>query len=331
MLNQCVLAVPFHGEKMDNAFNLRVTRENFAEFYDILIIQDEIKNILIEEIYFDSFDLATGKLKQDEIFSVRNNKFEPGIFNYIKKKNSQIFKEPEGYEGHEGFEKIEEYTGGIYNIQLSNKNSGQKKQDTKMIARLYSMQETHKKTISDFRKKLEKANNIIKTGKNFDNAKKILLELEENNNPINLSNIAKLYLKMNEFQKAGELLEQAKNLSPNDFKILYTYAICLYKNNKFDLAEENLIKITEIKPNFMYAHYNLGNIYYKEKKYHKAIDSFKKAMELNPKKADTYFNIALTLEMLDYKELAEKFYSKCLELNPKDKEALKAIKKIAPH
>ena len=54
-----------------------VTRENFAEFYDILIIQDKVENISIEEIYFDSFDLATGKLKQENQLVLHFAKAEP--------------------------------------------------------------------------------------------------------------------------------------------------------------------------------------------------------------------------------------------------------------
>ena len=299
-------------------FNLRITREKFAKFVDTLLIEDKNRQINLENIYFNNFDLSTGKLKNDEIFSVKSPKFEPDIFTKKQKQKEKTIENSEDFSG-----------SNIYNISLSGsspspENHASATKDTSASDFFYKLNN------DDFKEKLKKTASLIKTEGNTDKTRQMLSELEKkvNNNTVNLSNIAKLYIKAGEIQKACKLLEKAEIISPDDFKILYTHAICLYKQNNLTMAKEELKKVAEMKPDFMYAYYNLGNIYFKEKNYHEALDSFKKAMELTPNNEDVYFNIAVTLEMLDYKEIAKKFYSKCLELNPKDKGALQALENL---
>ncbi len=277
-------------------FNVRITREEFADFYGILIIEENFKGLSLDGVFSSGFDPLSGKLKRDEIFSVRSAYFKPDIFKKKEKEKPGI---PENYGENKG----------IYNVRLSSKP------------------EIIKKTFKD---NLLAAKNIIESGKNPGQAEEILMALEKtsDNNPVNISNIAKLYLKGGNRPRALELLKRAKELAPDDYKILYTYGIALYKNDELNRAEVLLLEITRIKPDFMYAHYNLGNIYYKRKEYKKALDSFEKAMELAPDKADIYFNIAITLEQLGYSDMASRFYSKCLELNPDDDEAFKALQRL---
>jgi len=308
------LAAPL--EKASSPFNLRITREKFAKFVDTLIIEDKNRKINLEDIYFNNFDLSTGKLKNDEIFSVKSPKFEPGIF--TRKQKKKAAEKPKNF-----------ISGNIYNISLS----GSKPVQKKIVSNIENTSASDffsKLNNDDFKEKLEKTVSLIKSEGNTDKTRQMISELEKiaGNNAINLSNIAKLYIKTGETQKACELLEKAEKFSPDNFKLLYTHAICLYKQNNLSAAEGILKKIVKMKPDFMYSYYNLGNIYFKRKSYHKALDSFKKAMELAPKNEDVYFNIAVTLERLDYKELAKKFYSKCLELNPKDKGAAQALKNL---
>ncbi len=308
-----------NNEDRAEPFNVRVTREEFAGFHDTLVIENENIEIDLEKLYFSNFDLNTGSLNYDEIFSVKNPKFEPDIFSRLQqKKEKEIVITPQKRHDHSGIHNI-----ALYGSRIASKTQNP---DPKKRAEINLFSDSNR---NEFSEKLKKAAGLIKNQKDSPEIQQILLELERiAYNAQNLSNIAKLYIRKGNTQKAYELLERAEKISPDNFKILYTYAICLYKHNDFAGAEKKLKKVMLLKPDFMHAYYNLGNIYYKEKNYHKAIDCFKKAMELAPEKADIYFNIALTLEMLDYKKLAKKFYSKCLELDPADKEALKALQKL---
>ena len=257
---------------------------------------------------------------RDEIFSVDSPKFEPDIFARMQEErqdeNPVLSENPSGQRG-------------VYNVTLAGSRIAHNKPSSKAekTPELSLFSGTNR---DGFIQKLKKAANMIKTGQDSYEIEQMLSGLEKlaGNNAVDLSNIAKLYIKIDKPEKAYELLERAEKLSPDDFKILYTHAICLYKQNDISSAETKLKKVTELKPDFMYAHYNLGNIYYKKQDYHKALDSFKKAMGLGSENPDIYFNIALTLEMLDYNELAKKFYTKCLELNPADKEVLRALNRL---
>ena len=220
----CLITAAFPAVAAD--LKVRITREDFADFYGVLIIEENFKDLYLDEIFFNNFNPVTGILEQDELFSVRSPEFKPNILTRLKKEKPE---EPQT----RAFK-------GIYNVRLSSK---------------------------PFNERLLDVNNMIKRGSDNDKAIFKLHELEKktNNNPLNISNIAKLYLKMGKTQKALSLLKQARELSPDDFKILYIYGVTLYKKGQLDLAEESLKKITLIKPDFMYAHYNLGNLYYKRK------------------------------------------------------------------
>ncbi len=309
---------PVEGGEYNNAEQLkaRITREEFAEFHDILIIENKNVELEIEDIYFSNFDLNTGVLNYDEIFSVKSPEFKPEIFTGKQKETVTTTAAPEYKRSN------------INNIALSGSKtfSGQSKVQVK------TSESNLFKNLgqSEFRERLKKAAKLIKTRGEPAEIQQALVELETiaDNKAENLSNIAKLHIRAGNMQKACGLLEKAETLAPEDFKVVYTHAVCLYKYNKFIKAEEKLKKVVSLNPDFMYAYYNLGNIYYKNKDYNKAIDFFKKAMELAPGKANVYFNIALTLEQMNYTELAKKFYSKCLEIDPLDKEALKALENL---
>ena len=289
------------GLNSETTFNIRITREKFAEFHNTLIIPEEDIRINLEEIHFDNFDLLTGDLVYDEMFSMRSHKFEPDIF---KKQEEKVYTSNKSMQGN------------INTINLSG---------TKISSNM-------KKTAvsGEFQRKIKKAASMVKSGASVLQVEPILAELEKMsvNDSVKLSNVAKLYMKAGNPEKACEVLQHAEILDPNNYKILYTHAICLYKMNKLDVAEHKLKKVAALQPDFMYAYYNLGNIYYKGKKYHKALDAFKQAMSLSPGIPDIYYNIGLTLEQLNHREFARKFYQKCLQINPKDSGALRAIERL---
>lgn len=291
------------GLNTETSFNLRITREKFAKFHSTLIIPEENIKIDLEEVYFSNFDFLTGDLVYDEIFSMRSPKFEPDI---SKKQGEKTYAKN---------------TSMPENINIINLSGSKIASNNKPFLVSSS---------NEFQQKIKKAARMVTTEANFFQVRQLLSELEKTagNNTLNLSNLAKLYMKTGNPEKACELLKHAEKIAPNNYKIIYTYAICLYKKNNLDLAEQKLKEVASIKPDFMYAYYNLGNVYYKGKNYNKALGAFKKAMSLSPGFTDIYFNIALTLEQLNYKEFAKKFYQKCLETNPKDRGALRALERM---
>ena len=306
-------------------FNIRVTRENFAEFCDSLIIPDEKQKLKLDPLFFENFNLLTGDYEYKEIFSVHNEKFQPNILKALRQKQAE-----------EEIISDSRNSTGIYNINLSNR--GQNPQtisfnnSPKISADsfIYSMMGVDdKNTKFNFEKAVEKIKSLI-SQKDFSKSTEALnfLRAKSKGNNTRLFTLAGLYEKINRRDEACGIYKEISDAEPTKYEYLYSYAVCLYKNDNTDLAEKTFLKVIEIKPDFMYAYYNLGNLYYKKADYYKALDYFNKAMEINSSNADVCFNIAVTLEQLDHKTLAKKFYSKCIELNPQDTQAEKAVERL---
>jgi len=314
----------FHSRSAAEQFNVRVTRENFAEFCDSLIIPDEKQKLKLDPLFFENFNLLTGDYEYKDIFSVHNEKFRPDVLKALRKKHSE--------------EEINNYSSstGIYNINLSNQK--QYAQTIKLNnspnidsnSFMYSMIDVDEKnTPFNFEKAVEKVKILI-TQKDFSRAGEALntLRIKSQKNNKRLFILAGLYEKINRPDEACGIYKEISDAEPAKVEYLYNYAVCLYKNDNTDLAEKYFLKAIGIKSDFMYSYYNLGNLYYKKSDFHKALDYFNKAMEINPTNSDVFFNIAVTLEVLEHKTLAKKFYSKCLELNPDDKQAEKAVERL---
>ncbi len=325
-LGDLVFAFSSNKTLSNDQFNIRVTRENFAEFCDSLVIPDEKQKLKLDPLFFENFNLLTGNYEYKDIFSVHNQKFRPNILKAIRKKQSE---DNIDYSS-------ESAPNGIYSINLSSQHQNSQiisvnnNSKINMDTYMYSMLSVDEKnTEFNFEKSIEKIKILI-SRKDFTNATEALniLRLKSKKNNPRLYILAGLYEKINRPDEACGIYKEISDTEPSKIEYLYSYAVCLYKNNNVDLAEKLFIKTTSIKPNFMYAYYNLGNLYYKKADYYKALDYFNKAMEINPSNSDVCFNIGITLEVLEHKTLAKKFYSKCLELNPNDKQAEEAVARL---
>lgn len=318
------------AEFLSEQLKATITREEFADFYDTLVIEPENEELGIGDINLKNFTFIGGKLNliQDELFSMRSPYFEPDIF--VKKQREEQRKAERNAESSRYGYSRQGGRRSVTNVRISQANPTVERHFSVSEAKssLEAVAETKKG--GEFEEKLKAAAILLEKDKNSPKARQELLELENaaGENGVNLSNVAKLYIKIGENGRAKDLLSRAESLSPQNYKVIYTNAVFLYKNNDLVKAEEKLVKVSHLNPGFMHAHYNLGNIYYRQNEYKKAIESFKKAMELAPENSDIYFNIGMTLEAMGQKDLARKFYSKVLELNPNDKEALKAVERL---
>lgn len=307
----------------DGNFKTRVTRENFAEFCDSLIIPEEKEKIKLDTYLFDSFDIITGDYKYEGLFSVNNDKFYPDVLKALRRKKAK-----------EESEKIVDNTDfvPVYNVNFSGRqqNSLVMNFGTNSGNFMYSSSGKNIQSAEfDFKKSIENIK-LYMSQRNFTRALRSLdfaRQQSEGNNP-QLYIAAQLYEKINRQDKAGEIYKELAEAEPEKLEYVYGYAVCLYKNNETDKAEKLFLKVSGINPDFMYSYYNLGNLYYKKGDYYKAVDYFNKALEISPSNPDIYFNIAVALEQAHHKTLAKKYYKRCIELNPADKQAEKAYERL---
>lgn len=322
--NIVLQGVPVLAASVSKQLNVRVTKENFTEFCDSLVIQEEKQKIKLDPLYSQNFNLLTGDYDYKDMFSSRNEKYQPGVLKEIRKKQAEEYINNAGN------------SSGVYNINFSQQRQNypvmniNKKTPTETNSFMYSMvANDNKNNTFDFDKTIEKVKFAI-SKKDFLTAENILnfTRTKSKGNNARLYLIAGFYEKINKPEEACGLYKEISDAEPANAQYIYSWALCLYKNNNDELAEKFFLKATELKPDFMNAYYNLGNLYYKKKDYYKSLDYFNRAMEINPANSDIYFNIAVTLENLDKKELAKKYYSKCLELNPQDSQAEQAIARL---
>ena len=121
-------------------------------------------------------------------------------------------------------------------------------------------------------------------------------------NPYFFENLAKVYLEMEDSEKAIELYTELLKVFPDNFSYLFNLASA-YKlageNNKAINAYKNASKILPDNPD---TYYNLGHIYDNLGQPKEAIECYKKALKINPDDMETrYFASLSYFKNRDYK------------------------------
>ena len=297
-----------------NLLNASITRENFTEFPDSIVIQDNHGKLQLDPLFFSTFNIS----------NISNENITNSDIYLSTKEKGQI--ESNSYENNNFNESKK--TSGIYNINLSNAKIQNVQVENNILSDKNNAEETNF-SAENSRYLVTQARSLVAKGLN--SQAEFLLYRALNNSQMNsweLGEVASIFEQIRRYDKAEQVYNKAISLNPNRIELLYSYALCLCRSNQLNKAEKTLIKIISINSDFMLAYYNLGNIYYRKGEYFKALNAFNNALKLNPLCADTYYNIALTLEVLNYKNLAKTYFQKCLQLRPNDKQAKKELKQL---
>lgn len=167
------------------------------------------------------------------------------------------------------------------------------------------------------------------------------------------------------YEEAIKILENAKNLAPENTKVLtllgwaYTQAgmyddalaiyqkviaiepentlamkdmgyIC-YKKGIYGEAIEHFARVLKLNNNptaTLYTLYYMGLVYLDREMYDDAEEFFKKAIEKGPNLQEAYYYLGITYERKGEILEAKKYFRKVLEINPETKIAEKAKKKL---
>lgn len=138
---------------------------------------------------------------------------------------------------------------------------------------------------------------------------------------------------LGDFERAKELLEKARELKPDDYRI-HTYLSFTYGR----ISEANLIKqpyynvlamkevniALKLKPSCSHCYNAWGIGYSYLRLYGKAEEFLKKSIEVNPRNAYTYLQLGGIYLKTDRFDLAEKEFKRAISLAEKDvKEGMK--------
>ncbi len=117
-----------------------------------------------------------------------------------------------------------------------------------------------------------------------------------------LENLARLYLKKEDFELAKNSYEKLILIDSKNFENYFNLGMT-YKNlNNLDKSLLNYQKALELKPESYEVYFNLASVYLLLKNYQKAIDCYKKTIELNPQDWEAeYFLSLIYMQTKDYK------------------------------
>ncbi len=224
--------------------SIRVTRDNFAEFCDSLVIPEESQKIKLSPVFFDNLSLLTGDYQYDEIFSALNDKFKPDILKTIRQKQA---------EEEESQVSQADNPSAIYSVNLSQQRQNErvinlnKSSGMGINPSMYSMVSIDdKNTELNFEKDVEKTKYAVSQN-DFSGAEEILNNLRQKSaaNNKQLFILAGLYEKINKPDEACAIYKKISEAEPGKIEYSYNYAVCLYKNNYTDLAEKTFLRVVK--------------------------------------------------------------------------------------
>ncbi len=131
-------------------------------------------------------------------------------------------------------------------------------------------------------------------------------------------NLAVVYVKNKEPQKAVDTVKKAMAYSPEDYTIYYIAGTACMALKNFNEAVEFLEKALELNPEHSQLYNNLGTCYVTLGNLDKAYENFLKASEYDSKNSITYFNIASILQLQNKHKEACEFFKKAYIIEPQD-------------
>ena len=143
---------------------------------------------------------------------------------------------------------------------------------------------------------------------NYEEAKKLWLEVK--NKGINEWEanffLGMVYLRKDKLQKADKYMDNAYNLSTDDYYTLVNYARILYRKNDYNSAREKLNEVPEDLRDYNEQFYNIhGLLKMAENNFKQAIEYFNKAIGINPENYYIQNNLGLALIRSQNYELAK--------------------------
>ena len=131
-------------------------------------------------------------------------------------------------------------------------------------------------------------------------------------------NLAVVYVKNKEPQKAVDTVVKALDYVDDDYTIYYIAGTAYMALKNFDEAVEYLEKALKLNPNHSQLYNNLGTCYVTVGNLDKAYENFLKASELDPNNSITYFNIASILQLQNKHKEACEFFRKAYAIEAQD-------------
>ena len=146
----------------------------------------------------------------------------------------------------------------------------------------------------------------------FVNALKI-----DNRDPDLHFSLAKTYIRLNQWPRSYEQLQQTIELQPGNFPARLELAKLLIASGSLQQAKEQSDFLLKQRSDDPKTHFIAGNLLAAQGNFLAAIAEFQKSVTLDPAAWDSYLNLALMEIKSNQQDLAEANFEKAIALNPK--------------
>lgn len=153
------------------------------------------------------------------------------------------------------------------------------------------------------------------------------LELEPTN-PVLATELAKIYLDLNDLVNAEKYFRKAMELKADYYEAKFGLAK-IYLNGEKD--NQALVLLNELASQVQTAevYYELGRFYYNHGEIDKAVDRFKLVLSISPRQVNSLYSLAVAYEAKGDAKEALKYYQQVFELDKANQEVEKKIKELS--
>ncbi|KKN98233.1 hypothetical protein LCGC14_0147670, partial [marine sediment metagenome] len=153
------------------------------------------------------------------------------------------------------------------------------------------------------------------------------IELEEKN-PILHTEVGKLYLALNDTEKAKQSFARAKELKPDYVDALIQEILLYEKDGSLDTAIKRMEELARAYPFNVDVQFQLGRLYFNNGESDKAIIQFEGVISLVPNHSNSLYSLGIAYSTRGDKEKAISIFERVLELNPANQDIVNKLEEL---
>ena len=150
----------------------------------------------------------------------------------------------------------------------------------------------------------------------------------EDKNPILYTEIGKLYLALDENEKAKQNFAKAKAVKPDYIDALVQEALVYEREEDLGTAVKKIEELVASYPFNIDINFQLGRLYFNQGETDKAIVQFETILSIVPNHSNSLYSLGVAYAAKGQKEKAVSVFEQVLELNPNNQDVVQKIEEL---
>ncbi|MCP6718336.1 MAG: tetratricopeptide repeat protein [Patescibacteria group bacterium] len=150
----------------------------------------------------------------------------------------------------------------------------------------------------------------------------------EGKNPILHTEIGKLYLVLDDAEKAKQSFAKAKELKPDYIDALLQEILLYEKEGDLDAAIQKTEELVTVYSFNIEVRFQLGRLYFNKGETDKAIVQFETVLSIVPNHSNSLYSLGTAYALKGQKTKATDIFEKVLELNPDNQDVIKKLNEL---